>query len=216
MAKEAGIPVELLDALDALPTAEREFAMQNFVARLTVRASFPTNKSVDPGRRVERLGQEAPSAPEYTTVRRSRSVVLGRHEATDLSKQYLEAEYTDDTDTMRCQGCQQAMPFRKSDGKWYFEAIQFFPKRAKTHRENALAMCLLCAAHYSYARSTPDNLLLKQLRERTENRGGRESDTSNRAQRAHCRAVFHRAARGDLITVLAAAGESRLNKVGTT
>lgn len=216
IAVKAGLPIEFLDALDALPTAERESEMQHMVARLTARKSFPTNTSANPKRRAEILTQEARSAPDYATAQRTRRVVLGRHDATGLSKQYLEAEYTDDADTMRCQGCQQAMPFRKFDGGWYYEAIQFLPERAKTHRENALAMCPLCAALYSHARGTPDNLLLKHLRDRAEvAEAGRV--TLPVALNAHIvELYFTERHAADLITVLAAAGNSRGTKTRST
>lgn len=212
VAGEAGISLELMDALNALPKERRASAMQEIVARLTAQASFPTNTSANPERRSAILSQEAPSAPEYTTATRSRRVVLGRNEATDTSKQYLEDEYTDDTGTMRCQGCQQPMPFRKADGRWYFEAIQFLPKRAKTHRENSLAMCPLCAALYSHARSTPDDLLQKQLRERADvAESGRV--TLPITLDGHVIELFFTERHAvDLATVLAAAGAPRDGK----
>lgn len=216
VAAQAGIPVELLEALDALPKAERDSAVQKFRAQLTSRASFPGNTSANPDRRAAVLSQEAPSAPDHTTTQRTRRVVLGRHEATSVSKQYLEAEYTDNADAMRCQGCQQTMPFRKLDGSWYFEAIQFVPKRAKMHRENALAMCPLCAALYSHARSTPDALLYKQLFERAEvAEAGRVTLPISLNGRV-IELFFTERHAVDLVTVLEVAGDPRGNKAGAT
>jgi hypothetical protein len=216
VAAEAGVSVELLAVLNALPEAEKEAAMQDIVARLTARASFPKNSSANPAKRAAALTQEAPSSPEYTTVLRTRRVVLGRHEATAVSKQYLEAEYTDDEDTMRCQGCQQAMPFRKLDGSWYFEAIQFLPKRAKAHRENALAMCPLCSALYSHARSTPDALLLKQLRERTDVADLGRVTLPVSLDGKVIELFFTERHAADLVVVLEAAGEMRATKARGT
>ena len=49
---------------------------------------------------------------------------------------------------MFCQVCQREMPFRKRDGKHYFEAVECFTELGKEHPCLYLALCPLCAAKY--------------------------------------------------------------------
>lgn len=51
---------------------------------------------------------------------------------------------------MICQICKEAMPFRKRDGKYYFERVEAFSKEyfTKEHEAQFLALCPLCAAMY--------------------------------------------------------------------
>jgi len=107
---------------------------------------------------------DAADAPAFETEVRQRSVVKGHAETTRLAKQYLRAAYTDDDGVLYCQVCHDRMLF-KVNGHWYFEVIQFVPKRAKSHHQNALALCPLCAALYIYTRETCDNALVANLRD---------------------------------------------------
>ena len=63
---------------------------------------------------------------------------------------------------MYCQACHAILPF-KVKGDWHFEAIQFIGNRNRTHRQNALALCPLCAAKYKYKLETSDEALLESL-----------------------------------------------------
>ena len=54
------------------------------------------------------------------------------------------------------------MPF-KVKGQWYFQAIQFVGGRKRVHRQNAVALCPLCAALYRHKRETSDDALMTEL-----------------------------------------------------
>lgn len=85
-------------------------------------------------------------AKEYET--RDRSVRTSRG-AIDPDPM-LRDLYTNDNEEMVCQVCQEEMPFRKRDGKYFFvkkEVLSrdFLPKEGEAL---FLALCPLCAAMY--------------------------------------------------------------------
>lgn len=162
-AEELGVPVELLNALDDVPEDQRQAIVDEFIHTIRAKTIFPSSQPVNPERRAAIVGADAEHAPAFETEIRQRSVVKGRGETSDLSKQYLRAEYTNDEHVMVCQACHDPMPFQHN-GYWYFEAVQFIPKRVKTHFQNALALCPLCAALYTYKRETDDRALLSLLK----------------------------------------------------
>jgi hypothetical protein len=174
-ARDAGISVEFLDILDGLPEDEcapfltkymRERATfeAEFIARNKARNTFPVSAPANPERRAAIVAADARDAPEFETEKRERSIVIGRSVTSGRTKQYLREEYTNEDGNLYCQGCHQPMPFKYS-GDWYFEAVQFIPKRAKTHDQNALALCPLCAALYKYALGTSEDVLLASMLE---------------------------------------------------
>lgn len=161
-AREIGIPIAFLDVLDELAENEREAAFAEFIDRARAHRHFPVSTSVNPTRRAAVVGAEATDAPDFATERRLRSVVIGRGENAQRTRQYLREQYTDDAGIMYCQLCHNALPFKVSD-EWYFEAVQFVKARAKTHHQNALATCAACSALYSLTRSTADDALIESL-----------------------------------------------------
>ena len=46
------------------------------------------------------------------------------------------------------QMCEQEMPFRRKDGKHYFESVQLFDDFPREHTGACLALCPVCAAKY--------------------------------------------------------------------
>jgi hypothetical protein len=61
--------------------------------------------------------------------------------------EYLRDLFTNDGDQLICQICQDVMPFRKKNGKHYFEKVEAFDL-PKEHSANHLALCPVCAAKY--------------------------------------------------------------------
>lgn len=212
-AEELGMPVELLHALDDVPEEQRQAIFEHLIHEARARTIFPGSVPKDPERRAAIVGTDAEDAPEFETEVRERSVVKGRSETSDLSRQYLRAEYTNDADVMVCQACHDPMPF-KHNGYWYFEAVQFIPKRSKTHFQNALALCPLCAAMYTYTRETADRALLTLLRsvDITESSGLVPLAIILNGRRVELWFTGKHAL--DLKTVLAVAGEKRAKKDG--
>ena len=77
-------------------------------------------------------------------------------------KQYARAKYQIGN-IMKCQACTLNMPFKLSDGNFYFEAVYLFKDLKKEFICNILALCPTCAAKYKYALETNLNLLKEEM-----------------------------------------------------
>lgn len=162
--KEQGAEDETLDAIRELIAAgAAPDDLRALAGELKARRRFPDAASDDPERRTHVAALDAVGAPERHTESRVRSVVVGQALAREESRSYLRELYTSAEGEMFCQACQKVMPFKRSDGEWYFEAIPFVGGRKKVHRVNALALCPLCAAFYVHKRAPNDGALLESL-----------------------------------------------------
>ena len=113
------------------------------------RPTFPERTSKNPDRRQEKVKEQFANAPEKEYEERKRSVRISQRAIT--SKIDLREQYTNDSDEMVCQICQEEMPFKKRNGEYYFEAVaalskDYFPKE---YEAQFLALCPLCAAMYN-------------------------------------------------------------------
>jgi hypothetical protein len=109
---------------------------------------FPTKTVTNPERRQERIREQLADAPKKEYEEHERSVRTTR--GTVDPSLWLREQYTTETGQMVCQICKNAMPFKKRDGEYYFEAVEalsrdHFPKE---HEAQFLALCPLCAAMY--------------------------------------------------------------------
>lgn len=162
--KEEGAEDETLDAIRELIAAgAAPHDLRALAGELKARRRFPDAASDDPERRTQVAALDAVGASERQTESRMRSVVVGQAQAREESRSYLRELYTTDEGQMFCQACHKGMPFKRSDGQWYFEAIPFVSGRKKAHRANALALCPLCAAFYMHKRAPKDGALLEAL-----------------------------------------------------
>lgn len=162
-AEQLGIEVEDADLIKPARAAGVDLKTAiNEVIAFKQRQAFPDRASEDPARRAEVAALDASSSPTYQTQICSSSVVVGQDLAADEAKAYLRAQYTNTQGNMYCQAGQACLPF-KVNGGWYFEAAQLVRNRGRTHRQNALALCPLCAATYKYKRETTDDALLESL-----------------------------------------------------
>ena len=109
---------------------------------------FPERGSWNPERREATLAEQLANAPEKEYETRSRNVRTSRA-SIDPSIQLINL-YTNDSEQMVCQICQDEMPFRKRDGEYYFEAVEAFSLEYFSQENEAqfLALCPLCAAMY--------------------------------------------------------------------
>jgi len=109
--------------------------------------AFPERVSADPERRTSKAVEKAAGAPDKRYEKRERSVRTSRTLGKDGVEQYLRDLYTNDDDQLICQICQDEMPFRKKNGKHYFEKVEAFDLSGE-HNANHLALCPVCAAKY--------------------------------------------------------------------
>lgn len=112
------------------------------------RPAFPTKSVVNPERHDERLLEQLSFAHKKEYKQRNRSVRT-TNSRIDPST-WLRDLYTNEDGEMVCQICKEEMPFRKRDGKHYFEhrevlSTELLPKE---HEAQHLALCPLCAAKY--------------------------------------------------------------------
>lgn len=110
------------------------------------RPEFPQRPVRNPERRARKVGERAKNADRKTYDRRSRSV---RTSMPSLDpSEWLRGQYTNHQDVMVCQICRQAMPFKRPDGRYYFEAVQISKELIVEEHTTYLALCPLCAAKY--------------------------------------------------------------------
>lgn len=109
--------------------------------------AFPERDSADPERRKSKALEKAAGAPDKLYEKRERSIRTSRTQGTDGVDEYLRDLYTNEDDQLICQICQDEMPFRKKNGKHYFEKVEAFDLPGE-HSANHLALCPVCAAKY--------------------------------------------------------------------
>ena len=90
-------------------------------------------------------------------MKRPRSVSVEREAVKSETEPYLRNLYTEN-DELFCQICHQPMPFKLSDGKHYFEMVEFLELN-KRHYENYLALCPNHAAMYRHANDSKNSVL---------------------------------------------------------
>lgn len=162
-AEQLGIEVEDAELLkEAHAVGITSDDLRELIAQRRSLEAFPEEPSDDPDRRSAMAAHDAERAPKHTTKIRDRSVVVGQGPSSEEAKSYLREQYTNPNGDMHCQACHAILPF-KVRGEWYFEAIQFVGNRNRTHRQNTLALCPLCAAKYRYKRETADEAMLHAL-----------------------------------------------------
>ena len=146
LAKEAGISTEDIELLRQDPEGFRQWRAERESKER--KPEFPERVSVNPERRGEQIGDQVKDALEKEYVNRERTTRVTRGEIEpDI---YLKNQYTNQDNQMICQICKKEMPFKKSDGEYYFEAVEalsraYFPKE---HPAQFLALCPECAARY--------------------------------------------------------------------
>ena len=113
---------------------------------LSAPTEFPERPSIDPERRTQRAKGRAGEAAEKKYEGRNRSVRVSGPAGDNVT--YLEQNYTNDKEQLVCQICENEMPFRRRDGRYYFEAVQLLDDLAKEHVAAYVALCPLCAAKF--------------------------------------------------------------------
>jgi hypothetical protein len=153
IARELGLPLELLDRLDEFDEADRQVMIEQFSGLLDkeLEPEFPERQSPDPSRRAARLRVRLADSPAKTREPRTRTVRTSEPMNRQDAREYLRDLYTNVDRTMICQACQRAMPFRLDNDEYYFEAVELFTDAEHEYRENYLAMCPTCAAMFKHA-----------------------------------------------------------------
>jgi hypothetical protein len=133
---------------DCLESAEKRIAPE-----------LPENESRNPDLRRDRVGDEAMNARERITETRDRAVSVGREAVKEETAQYLKEQYTNPDGEMICQICQRVVPFKRLDGRYYFEAVEFLEDLKRRHPQNYLALCPNHAAMFKHANQSKGELV---------------------------------------------------------
>ncbi len=136
---------------------------------------FPTAPVKNPEFRKERVTEQIRNAPEKAYEERIRNE---RPSKSDIDQRTsLKEWYTNESGEMVCQICRKVMPFKKTDGEYYFVAIEALTIRfmndqlpenhfLKELEAQYLALCPECAARYDYfVRAVKDGVtVMEELR----------------------------------------------------
>jgi hypothetical protein len=122
---------------------------------------LPQQESSNPERRADRVREEASDAPERTVEKRIRSVSVTREAVKKDAEPYLRQQYTNSDGEMICQACKAVLPFKLSDGDYFFEKVEFLRELKSHHYQNYLALCPNHAAMFIHAHGSRD--LMKEL-----------------------------------------------------
>ncbi|WP_295433436.1 hypothetical protein [uncultured Thiodictyon sp.] len=128
------------------------------------RTDLPEHEPTNPGRRANRVQDEAAEAPERITEKRTRSVSVGRESVKKDTDPYLRQQYTNSDGETICQVCKATLPFRLSDGTYYLEAVEFLPELKRRHYQNYLALCPNHAAMFQHANGSREMMMDDFLR----------------------------------------------------
>lgn len=141
---------------------------------------FPIVILEDPERRKKRILEQVSNAPKKAYKERERRERDSKAEIDQRTP--LIEWYTNESGEMICQICKEEMPFKKTDGEYYFEAIEALTIRFKNdelpenhfpkeYEAQYLALCPECAARYDYFVRTAQGSveLMEKLRDQLMN-----------------------------------------------
>ena len=144
-------------------------------------SDFPTSSVKNPELRKKRVLEQLENAPAKTYEERPQRKRVSKNEM-EAHRTLLREWYTNDSGEMICQICKEEMPFKKTDGEYYFEAIEVLTIRfkddelpenhfPKEYEAQYLALCPECAARYDYfARTAQGSIeLMEKLRDQLVN-----------------------------------------------
>ena len=131
---------------------EQEQMQSKYSTRKSVRR--PQNKPQNKERRHAKITEEIQQAPKRRTDKRSRSIRIYYPELKKEAREYLRDQYTNCDAEMFCQICQEVLPFKLSNGKYYFEAVECLENQTKDFHWNYLALCPNHAAMYQHVNCT--------------------------------------------------------------
>lgn len=103
----------------------------------------------NPERRKQHNIEEIQNASQKKYEEVTRSVRTSKNNGN--YKNFLLSQYSNTLDDeLKCQLCQEPMPFRKKDKKWYFEAVEMFTLDYLKVEDDSFYLCLCptCSAKY--------------------------------------------------------------------
>lgn len=154
--------VKLVKQIDRLPLRVQQ-EIQQLLAEQENPVALPQHKSRDQEQRSQQIRKKARQAPKYTREKRSRMILLDHSKVKEETRHYLRHQYTNSDQVTICQICEKSLPFKLSDGHYFFVAVPFLPNLERNHYQNYLALCPLHAAMFLYANDSEKDLQDKFL-----------------------------------------------------
>jgi hypothetical protein len=139
-----------------IPVEEQQRILAEYVQRRNF--ELPENTPSNPQRRSEKVSEQAKDAPERISEERTRSVSVGLEDVKARANEYLRQQYTNRDAQMICQICKNELPFKKNDGDYYFECVEFLTDLLDRHYQNYLALCPNHAAMFQHVNGSKDLL----------------------------------------------------------
>lgn len=127
---------------------------------------LPQQSSINTVARATAVSKAAEQAPDKRKEVRERSVAVGKSSVRQEAEAYLRSQYSIN-ETMICQLCQEDLPFRKLNGDYYFEIVDFIESDSM-HFQNYLCLCPNHAAMFKHSNS--DKTMLFEKLSTTEKR----------------------------------------------
>ncbi len=145
--KEMNIREEWIPIMQQYDPLDFEKLMEELIEQKK-NSGFPEDPSSNSKRRERKMEEQVANAPHKIYKQTSTSKRATR-ELIEVER-YLREKYSNEDDQMICQICKKEMPFKKRDGKYYFEAVEALSRDyfLKENEAQFLALCPLCAARY--------------------------------------------------------------------
>jgi hypothetical protein len=148
LAEKAGVSVDdinLIKQLKKYPDVYEKIKADILAKKKKV--EFPEKALLNAERRKEKIIEKYRKSPKKKYEKKSLSKKTT--ENTIDPGTWLRETYTNKEGQMICQICQKEMPFKKRNGKYYFEAIELLNDFDREMEELHIALCPLCAAMYN-------------------------------------------------------------------
>ena len=148
LAEEAGVSVDDINLIKQLKEHPDEYEkVKVAILAKKEKPAFPEKASSNGDRSKEKITEKYHKAPKKKYEKKSLSKKTT--ENTIDPGTWLRETYTNKEGQMICQICQKEMPFKKRNGKYYFEAIELLNDFDREMEELHIALCPLCAAMYN-------------------------------------------------------------------
>jgi len=163
LAREAGVPPQIVEFLIANPDAAKEFdEFKRWQSERKPRPKPPEAEPRNPELRQERVAEEAAEASFVERLIRERQVRVNWDVVREARTKLVEWN-TNRENQMVCQICRDEMPFKLEDESYYFEAVECVKGLNRELPQNHLALCPICAAKFRHANGTPASELKRLI-----------------------------------------------------
>lgn len=158
------IDVQLLEliASGSISEAQKQLILTSYTSsEQSIFLQLPQQSSSNATMRAVAVSKAAEEAPEKQKQVRERSIAIGKSPIREQAEAYLINQYSING-TIICQLCQEALPFRKLNGDYYLEVVDFIASDSM-HFQNHLCLCPNHAAMFKHSNSDKAVLLDKLL-----------------------------------------------------